>query len=104
MGWEYPAQLLQGPDPMPAARHRAARDDAGQQPNHVVRLLLDTTDKSRQTKVTRSVSTDLGPQPWTCLAEHSKQNMNASCHDWSDSFGRDNAQQSIGRCDACLEA
>ncbi|KAL0022808.1 hypothetical protein WJX79_000182 [Trebouxia sp. C0005] len=36
MGWEYPAQLLQGPDPEPAARHRVARDDAGQQPNHVV--------------------------------------------------------------------
>ena len=43
MGWEYPAQLLQGPDPEPAARHRTARDDAGQQPNHVVRARPDAS-------------------------------------------------------------
>ncbi len=43
MGWEYPAQLLQGPDPEPAARHRVARDDAGQQPNHVVRARPDAS-------------------------------------------------------------
>lgn len=40
MGWEYPAQLLQGPDPLPATRHRAARDDASQQPNHAVRFII----------------------------------------------------------------
>jgi len=43
MGWEYPAQLLQGPDPEPAARQRVARDDAGQQPNHVVRARPDVS-------------------------------------------------------------
>ena len=43
MGWEYPAQLLQGPDPEPAARHRVARDDAGQQPSHVVRARPDAS-------------------------------------------------------------
>lgn len=36
MGWEYPAHLLQGPDPLPPSRHRAARGDASQQPNNAV--------------------------------------------------------------------
>lgn len=36
MGWEYPAQLLQGADPVLTARHRGGREDAAQQPNNAV--------------------------------------------------------------------
>ena len=38
MGWEYPAHLLQGPDPLPAPRGTAARGGVNQQPNNVVSL------------------------------------------------------------------
>ena len=38
MGWEYPAHLLQGPDPLPTPRGTAARGAASQQPNNVVSL------------------------------------------------------------------
>ena len=38
MGWEYPAQLLQGADPVLSARHRGGREDASQQPNDAVSI------------------------------------------------------------------
>lgn len=38
MGWEYPAQLLQGADPVLSARQRGGREDAAQQPNNAVSI------------------------------------------------------------------
>ena len=40
MGWEYPAQLLQGADPVLTARHQAGREYTNEQPNNAVSTLL----------------------------------------------------------------
>lgn len=39
MGWEYPAQLLQGADPVLTARHQPGREYTNEQPNNAVSTL-----------------------------------------------------------------